>query len=218
MKIPGIELRFHPKERTVPSWFEDREEKPKCPCFMSRGTHVFSDKIEYDAEAYQFYYRYNWAIGLGGIIPRSSLLGYHLHDVEGIIVLFDKHSQEPRHVYYKAHGFGQGVWRKWEECEKSEDGSLVAYVARGSHAMYPSSTRVRRILGLANDQVSRDGASLIIQKSNVVEATNFRFARGIKLKDEVPKIPNTSISIAQRIFFPFMSCYVRRSANRSLNI
>lgn len=40
------------------------------------------------------------------VLETDTGLGSHKHDVESVIVLFDKESNEPKHVYFKAHGLG----------------------------------------------------------------------------------------------------------------
>lgn len=121
MSLTGVVLRMHPDEEVFPSWYQDLQGPPDCPCFVSKGTHTSATGREYDAEAYQFYFRQNPAIGLFGLFRWSRPLGnafifyklalplsvgYHEHDVEALVVLYEKGTKNPQQVYFKAHGRG----------------------------------------------------------------------------------------------------------------
>lgn len=75
MRLPGLKLHLHLKEKGLPCWFGDSQDEVEFPCFVAKGVHTFKDAVEYHAEAYQFYFQENFAIGLGGILPRNRLLG-----------------------------------------------------------------------------------------------------------------------------------------------
>ena len=132
-------------------------------------------------------------------------LGYHPHDVEGVYILFDPKTKEPRHVYYKAHGFGQGEWKPWEQCRKTANGALIVYFAVNSHATYYKAGYFRRIFGFANDRTSDRGRRVPISDSHCVHvsATQNAVKKPYKLEDQIPWLANISISAGERTCFPF---------------
>ena len=82
MALPaGIELRFHPKEPSFPTWYPPQPEAPgrddglEYPCFFASGPYRSSQNIEFHCETYQFYFEENLGIGLFGIGARSKLMG-----------------------------------------------------------------------------------------------------------------------------------------------
>lgn len=152
---PRVTLRFHPRESHFPVE-SDRDQKvvhcSRCeiPGFML-GDH------RYTFVEYKFTYTANGAIGCGYCcLPRAECLGYHEGDVEKLIMLMDETNRISK-VYFKAHGRGQGIWRDASQCEFDDHGNLVAYVARESHAFYPSPGIKWRAYGFANDLCSRRG-------------------------------------------------------------
>lgn len=106
----------------------------------------------------------------------------------------------------------QGAWRKWEECEKSSDDFLVAYVALGSHAMYPTGQTVRRLLGLANDRLSEEGPTMTIPQTSFVSAKAHSHANGIAIQDTIPKISDKSNTSGESPFLPSVIRKIRSSA------
>lgn len=216
MRLPsGIELRFHPDERHFPCWYDDSLSEPEHPCFFVSGRHQGSSR-DYACEAYQFYFKENLAIGLPSTLrlvsEKSKTCGYHKHDVEGIHILYDDETENPLFVYFKAHGVGQGIWKKWEECERNQNGALVVYVAWGSHAMYPSSKNATRVFGFANDRVSKDGRRLLIAEDNCVPASFVEFSAGCRIYDTIQPISNKSITTRERVVLPFVSKKLRKKA------
>ena len=133
-------------------------------------------------------------------------LGYHAHDVEGVYILFDPKTKKPRHVYYKAHGFGQGEWKPWEECDKTENGALIVYFAVNSHATYFRDGYFRRIFGFANDRTSRRGRRIPISGDHCIHVTATKNAddRPFNLESVIPDLSNISISARERTFFPLL--------------
>eukprot|EP00210_Caulerpa_lentillifera_P009273 g8838.t1 len=212
MSLVGIELRFHKEETEFPTWYEGESGSQQHPCFVAVGQRQSEDGTEYHCESYQFYFEHNYGIGLFRASPKAKSLGYHKHDVEGIVVLFEKETKEPKHVYFKAHGTGQGSWRRWEECEKTPEGSLVVYIAWGSHATYPTAKEVTRIFGLANDRVSSNGEIRIITQNDFVPAKPVKFGKGIAIHNEIPALPNRSIMKLERMALPLLQTRVKKRA------
>lgn len=142
----GVILKFHQLETDFPIALPKK----------------YISNYEYQGASYlmlelEFEYEENGAIGFGWCcFPKSSCLGYHEGDIESIFILYD-HNSNPRHIYFKAHGRGQGMWVPYHECE-TENGKLVAYVARASHAFYPYAKIWWRIFFLASDLTSNTGA------------------------------------------------------------
>lgn len=147
-------LRFHPKEKSFPTAYSDNEKHWHMPIYF----HSLVDQ-GYEIKVYTFYYADNLAIGLGHtLFPYSSLLGYHLKDVEFVAVYQSLENPRDKRAYFSAHS-KEGRWYKWEDCEV-QDNDLVVYVALNSHACYPYAKRWWRFCGLANDVTSRDGLEL----------------------------------------------------------
>lgn len=212
MSLVGIKLCFHPEETEFPTWYEGDCGPQQHPCFVACGLHRYKDNIEYHCESYQFYFKNNFGIGLFRANPEAKALGYHKHDVEGVVVLFEKETKEPKHVYFKAHGTGQGCWRAWEDCEKTPEGSLIVYIAWGSHATYPCAKEVTRIFGLANDRVSAKGEFRVIAKDDFIPAKPVHFASGIAIHDAIPALPHKSISKLERFALPLLQKNLRKRA------
>lgn len=184
MTYPKIELRFHPCETEFP--FHGN-------CTITEEDFMY-DNVLYNKLEYHFEYDENMAIGCGWCIcPRASCLGYHHGDRERIIMLQNKTSRAIDYVYFNAHGRGQGVWKDYDECEVNlTDGSLIVYVARGSHAFYPHAGVYFRIFGLANDYCSSRGEYMT---SYIV---------GMHDIDANLKPALHSITPCQRFFLPFV--------------
>lgn len=138
--------------------------------------------------------------------------GHHRHDVEGIYVLFDENKQ-PQHVYFKAHGLGQGMWMTWDECSFS-DGALVVYFSWRSHATYPNPGTVNRIYNFANDINSDGGRAIRIMPKDCMDANEWQhdFGNGIRIWNTIPLISNTSISDQERRRLAFTQDNVRNRA------
>jgi hypothetical protein len=190
---PDIVLCFHPSETYYPNGLEVMETSGHCEVAESFLTYNF---IEYIYLEYEFVYEANSAIGCGYCcFPTSECLGYHEGDREHVIMLLDKGTFQVKHVFFKAHGKGQGVWLPWEECEKTYDGKLKVYVARGSHACYPHPQTYIRIFGLANDLCSDRGRYVTFRPNGSYES------------DYHPQI--TSITFCERFFLPFLLTSIR---------
>ncbi len=192
--FPKIMIQFHHAETTFPNRIDCPSELNVCDmrvtCTLHVG-HIVHDHLPYDKYEYAFQYSENGAIGcLSCCCPRASCLGYHEHDREKLILLTSPNTHQIQHVYFKAHGRGQGLWLPWSECEKTPDGHLIAYVAKGSHAFYPRPERYWRVFGFANDICSNRGQRHLIQV--------------IANHDDETIPPETSITKCERIFIAFI--------------
>lgn len=172
--MDNIILRFHDWEDAFPTKY-----------YVFRDTYNYED-VNYNMIEVSFDYTHNTAIGcFWCCFPRSECLGYHLGDNESVFILTDFNNNEPKFVYFKAHGRGQGMWLPYNQCIK-EDGNLVVYVARGSHAFYPYSNIWWRAFIFASDYTNDLGESLTykIKDKNDGNITKF--------------VPNKSITYCER--------------------
>jgi hypothetical protein len=157
--LPKVVLKFHPEENIFPenaNLLENIARCSKCeiPYYLYQGR-------QYMYVEYQFNYEANGAIGCGHYcFPRAKCLGFHEGDQESIIMLLDGCGRV-EHVYFRAHGRGQGTWKSREECEFDQHDNLITYVARGSHAFYASPGVKWRAFGFANDRCSTRGIALM---------------------------------------------------------
>ena len=145
--LPLVTFRFHPREQDFPcmnatDFLIDNGKLPadtprpsvKTPVYFRRQSQVLFGREHAVVGLFLV-----WRTNPGYQTRCFGTFGFHSGDVERIHVYY--FDGEPKYVYFNAHGYGQGLWRKWSECEFDADGRLVAYVALGSHAMYPSAER-----------------------------------------------------------------------------
>lgn len=194
---PNIVVVFHPNEEYFPNEMDPNTRDWVCD-FAAK---LFSYKSEHDPNdvekqyiylEYRFEYEANSAIGCGYCcFPQSEYLGYHKYDVQHVILLLDTETQDICHVFFKAHGLGQGTWLPWSLCEKTFDDLLIVHIARGSHAIYPHSGIYWRSMGFSNDLCSNVGRQVEIM------------ANGEQYESEyIPQ--KTSITFCERFFLPCM--------------
>jgi hypothetical protein len=98
---------------------------------------------------YIFIYRVN-----DGYTCCGNVLGYHQGDIEHISIYInqDKEQAFVEKVYFSAHGGCQGQWKNRDQLKFYKNERIFAYIARGSHAVYPTSGTQWRIFGVANDK------------------------------------------------------------------
>ena len=133
-------------------------------------------------------------------------IGFHPADVEHIVVLYDMLTNEPKHVYFAAHGKGEGMWLPYEQCMKNEAGGLVVYVSPTSNAMYPNAGRYMRLCGVAND-VCEDGLRWVPGTHDFQDAlsqswsdTHYQVAKGINSPKNISPPVAKSITPLERVF------------------
>jgi hypothetical protein len=185
--FPTVVVKFHGLETAYPV---NNGTQVNCTVHQGQLEH---DGQMYDTVEYEFLYDENIGEGCFFCCPKSTACGYHEGDNEKLILLMQ--NDKIHHVYFNAHSPGQGCWATWDECEKDENGNLVAFIARGSHALYPRGRTYIRIFGFANDQCSNHGQHMT---TNVV---------GTHTDSIVPK--TKSITPTQRFFLPFLVNYLR---------
>jgi hypothetical protein len=106
------------------------------------------EKGTWDALYISLFWQRNPGYKILGCIP----VGSHDADVEKLVVLVDPDSKQPKWVYFGAHGKGEGVWKRWNDCEfEAGTQALKVYVAPTSNAFYPHAGRYMRVFGFAND-------------------------------------------------------------------
>ena len=90
------------------------------------------------------YFTYNGPLSILG-----KKVGAHDTDLEHIVVRVDTLTQLIA-VYFSAHG-SEGRWVMKDSLQLINNNVLI-YVAKSSHAMYPTNGRQWRVMGLANDK------------------------------------------------------------------
>jgi hypothetical protein len=197
-----IELRFHPSERSELSTIDDSDRIHLPTAYITLGSQIV-DNVKYDVTTVSLFYQDNMATGTcWRLFPTSTHLGYHPNDIEHISIYSTQTSIDM--VYFSAHSPGQGMWLKWKDCELSEAGSLIVYVARNSHACYPHAGTYWRLFGLANDVCSNRGKRVNIVFSQMLSSYDYAFSNGIRLyRDLRPMPPLASITPWQRFFILF---------------
>ena len=175
--MPLVTFRFHPREQDFPcmnatDFLIDHGKLPADTPRPSAKTPVY-----FRRESQAIFGREHAVVGLF-LVWRTNpgyetrcfgTFGFHLGDVERLHVYHL--DGRPEYVYFNAHGYGQGLWRKWSECEFDADGRLVVYVALGSHAMYPSAGTWWRTFGvIANDVCSDRGRAFRPASSEHLDA------------------------------------------------
>lgn len=142
-------------------------------------------------------------------------VGRHAADVERVVVLFSRDTGRPAHVYFGAHGRGQGVWRSWDACEFARPGVLRVHVASKSNAMYPRRGTYRRVLGAANDVCDGRGGTAAYLVSELTDAAaqswsgRYQVAPGINSPLHVPPPSETSVTPLQRLLLPLWTARFR---------
>jgi len=161
MTVIPLELNFHPKEIYFPCTDTFQLVKNEYKIYYSwDNIYTYKNKL-YNNVSYHIHYLYNGAIGFGyHLFPQKKSLGFHEYDIERIKILFDTETNIPQYVFFSAHR-NEGKWISWDECEKSENGELKIYIAKGSHANYHKSGKWNRIFFLANDKCSKKGKKIV---------------------------------------------------------
>jgi hypothetical protein len=195
--MDSVELRFHPGDRSGIAVL-DGGSTPNA--YITKKENVVEVSL---------YYLHNMAIGCGWYFwPTSSCLGYHQHDIEYIRIYYEHGC--PVSVFFSAHSAVQGSWFKWDECEHGDDGSLIVYVARNSHANYSSAGIHWRVFGLANDVCSEKGLHLRFSFASMIPSFDYTFPNGIALyKDLRPNTPAPEkvLSKWQKFILPLLKIF-----------
>lgn len=147
-------------------------------------------------------------------------IGYHPADVEHVVILYDILTNEPKHVYFSAHGKGEGTWVPFDKCVKNEAGGLVVYVSPTSNAMYPKARIYWRLGGVVND-VCKDEVRWIPRPNDFQDAvsqswseSHYQVAKGINSPKNISPPVEKSISDSDRFLF-FLPCVRKKIQDQS---
>eukprot|EP00051_Salpingoeca_urceolata_P018111 m.252525 g.252525 ORF g.252525 m.252525 type:complete len:529 (-) comp19126_c0_seq13:162-1748(-) len=117
-----------------------------------RGTHVI-------AINYITFYPYNGAylVPLDESGNVNHLQGGHEADIEHVRVHVDAATMQLHSVRFSAHRERDGSFLMADkvECDDVEQDSVVCYVARNGHGLYPTAGNYRRLFFMANDSCSK---------------------------------------------------------------
>jgi len=155
----------------IPDKYLDYQGKYNLPNPVSIDLIPIYGKVEYYEDyidiIYIFNYYYNNSYKFYGIYVG----GEHQADIEYIrvrvkksIKLNEKIKSYPydiSEIYFSAHTIDQGRWVKSKNIDwynNIPNGRPIIYVAKGSHANYPSPGIWHRIFGFANDRTKKKGA------------------------------------------------------------
>lgn len=154
LQVPEMILKFHPGEVYFPKLTDGRVECTYClDKFTYRGVEY--TRVEYKFDTYEA----NGAIGFcWWFFPKSECLGYHLHDDERLSILLDSNGKI-EWVSFQSHSRGQYIWKRFEDCDRTPNNTLIVYVARAGHGFYPEDGMWVRAGCCANDLCSDDGVS-----------------------------------------------------------
>jgi hypothetical protein len=123
------------------------------------------------------------------------------NDVEFISIYYLDNN--PVKVYFSSHstGQGEGHWVDYDKAEK-RNGFLVIYIARNSHANYPTSGTHARIYGFANDETSSSGPNRTFTWQEMTPSYDWNNGHGIGISKGLREAPpDFSKSSTQRILY-----------------
>jgi hypothetical protein len=114
---------------------------------------------------YIFFYAYNGSFNVAG-----NYIGEHQCDIERISVEICNKTNQIKRIYYGAHQHTDGLWVSKKNIP-FENGKIVVYIAKHSHATYPKAKTWWRIFGFANDHTSNKGISWFPSKVEYITNT-----------------------------------------------
>lgn len=98
--------------------------------------------------AYMFFYPYNHGPDILG--KKLLHMGNHVGDIETMSITFKQ--GQPEKVFFATHDWG--IKQNWKEVEQ-EEGHPVGYVARGTHATYPSEGEHKSVMNMITDYTAK---------------------------------------------------------------
>lgn len=158
-----VKLPLPNRFRIIPKTYLDYQGKYNLPNKTNIDLIPIYGKVEYYQDfidiIYIFNYYYNNAYKWLGIYVG----GEHQADIEHIRIRVSKINNiyEVSKIYFSAHSKDQGRWVKSKNIEwynNIPNKRPIVYVAKGSHANYPSSGIWFRVFGFANDKTKKKGA------------------------------------------------------------
>lgn len=207
----NIEFHFTKKQMYMPSPISNfintsKTEVSDMPIYY-RNMKVRYKSNNYFAIAYYLFYSMN-----PGYTCCMKRFGQHNADIEYILILLNENTKQPEHVYFSAHGTGQGTWLPWNKCNISKDGNLCVYVSPESNANYPFPKLYKRIFGVANDNPKGGGRVWKPKQEDYHNAhkqswsyKQFQIVNGINNPINVKLPTESSISNRQRFLLAFSS-------------
>lgn len=194
MKGCGNDLQFPDTPRGILYKMSSSEMSYLKDVYYSTGTYN-----GYDVVQVQMYYPDNFAIGgLGKFgwkqFPRSKDLGYHKHDVEKVAIYYL--DGKPVKVIMSCHGMEEYNIYSWDEVQK-QDGFMVVYVARNSHANYKNAKIQKRVEGLGNDITADDGKQIKMTWQEMKPATRIDYPGVSPIYPGVAPQPTQTVSMSQ---------------------
>lgn len=157
--LTQLELRFHPDEisKLCQKDFSDSNQ-PIVYYRIDEQLYPYFGNL-YNSITYYMYYKDNYAIGLNGLMPYNTRLGYHPIDIENLRILYNKTTKIPEFIFYSAHA-QEGIWLPYNKCKFNND-LLVVYISKYSHALRSAPGSFYRMFGFANDYTSDKGEHII---------------------------------------------------------
>lgn len=206
LKLVPFEICFSKKQQYKPSRVSDFLEMPRTEASETPVYYHFKKVLYKDTTFIALYYSLFYQANPGYICK----LGFHIADVERLIILCDFKTLEPMHVFFGAHGNGQGTWRAYKDCEKNQNGILRVYVSPQSHAFYPHAKCHWRLFGFANDVTCGDGEKWVPKARDYSSSqtqswtiSHYQVVRGVNNPKNVPDPESKSISPLQRFMIAF---------------
>lgn len=169
--------------------------------YITMGQEKRSDGT-YDVVTVTFYYIDNPNTGpQWPAYPKRGppLGGFHDDDIEFVSIYYM--DGKPVKVFWSQHSVskGEGHWEWYDDCQ-FKDGYLVVYVARNSHANYPTSGTHKRVYGAANDYTESTGPHKAYPFSVMKPSFDWNNGQGITLyKGLRPAPPDGEMSARERI-------------------
>ena len=158
----------------------------KLEVYVIQNTMKYNEDTFYDTY-YIILFAYN-----GTIEP-------HLGDEEYVMIRTDGNNN-PLGMYYSNHS--GGIWVPWWEVPKNKDGHPIVYIARESHAMFPSTGMFHRALGFGNDVVEPSDKPLqynLVIIKDAVKTQKYLGAKVARSPDETrPFFDNGYFSACKR--------------------
>ena len=158
----------------------------KLEVYVIQNTMKYNEDTFYDTY-YIMLFAYN-----GTIEP-------HLGDEEYVMIRTDGNNN-PLGMYYSNHS--GGIWVPWWEVPKNKDGHPIVYIARESHALFPSTGVFPRALGFGNDNVEPADKPLqynLVVLKDAVKTQKYLGAKVARSPDETrPFFDNGYFSACKR--------------------
>lgn len=152
-------------EKYCPIFYFHKDEK-YYPCTIENAFNNINNTLTEDTPIYFYHDNINKYITYVLIYAYDSGIhnaGSHITDIEFVRVFYDENGNILKY-YLSEHGRDSGLYCN-ENCIKDK----TVYVAKGTHAHYPTPSIWLRGFGFANDVTRKD---IIWKPKNIIEITN----------------------------------------------